>query len=225
MTQGFPGLLLDTGDTLMSREKRKKKEKSYRFLVFFLEGDIWSKKFSYKEIDVDGTVPSSQHVHWNLHSLCQLSLFLLFADKLISTGTLCVRPQVELAEFCHVDAESRQSPGITWECWELEVLKAKWKLCGGVSVTLWDVSFHQASLSLWPCHLGKQMILMRDGSLSPGTEHTHTAAIVLHCPCCPLEVTGASHYANTDTRKKKGGGVTRNGSNLGLHYRRGFKNG
>lgn len=82
-----------------------------------------------------------------------------------------------------------------------------WKQSGRVSVTLWDVSFHQASLSLWPCHLGKQMILMRDGSLSPGTQRAHTAAIVLHCPCCPLEVTGAAHYANTHT-KERGGGVT-----------------
>lgn len=40
------------------------------------------------------------------------------------------------------------------------------------------------------------MILMRDGSLSPGTKHAHTAPIVLHCPCCPLEVTDTAHYAN-----------------------------
>lgn len=55
------------------------------------------------------------------------------------------------------------------------------------------------------------MILMRDGSLSPGTERTHTAAIVLHCPRCPLEVTGAAHYANTQTHTKK---VAGNGSNF-----------
>lgn len=40
------------------------------------------------------------------------------------------------------------------------------------------------------------MILMRDGSLSPGTKRAHTAPIVLHCPRCPLEVTDTAHYAN-----------------------------
>lgn len=54
-----------------------------------------------------------------------------------------------------------------------------------MSVTLQDESFHQATLLLWPCHLGKQMILMRDGSLSPGTNtHTHCSHCV-HCPCPP----------------------------------------
>lgn len=43
------------------------------------------------------------------------------------------------------------------------------------------------------------MILMRDGSLSPGTKHTHTAPIVLHCPFCPLGVTDTAHYANIHT--------------------------
>lgn len=47
------------------------------------------------------------------------------------------------------------------------------------------------------------MILMRDGSLSPGTERAHTAAIVLHCPGCPLEV---AHAVSTQIHTKRSGG-------------------
>lgn len=114
-----------------------------------------------------------------------------------------------------------RSPSITAGIWiPVKPRYHQWVLGAGasegrVSVTLWDVSFHQASLSLWPCHLGKQMILMRDGSLSPGTERAHTAAIVLHCPGWPLEVADAAHYANTHTKKKCG--VTGNGPNLVQH--------
>lgn len=58
-------------------------------------------------------------------------------------------------------------------------------LCGRMSVTLQDESFHQASLLPWPCHLGKQMILMRDGSLSPGTKHTHCSHCATMSPLPP----------------------------------------
>lgn len=61
---------------------------------------------------------------------------------------------------------------------------------GRMCVTLQDESFHQASLLLWPCHLGKQMILMRDGSLSTGTKHTHCS----HCATLSLLPPGSHRH-------------------------------
>lgn len=71
-----------------------------------------------------------------------------------------------------------------YHLWELGtwLQEPQWALRGRMSVTLQDESFHQASLLLWPCHLGKQMTLMRDGSLSPGTKCTHCS----HCATLSL---------------------------------------
>lgn len=82
-------------------------------------------------------------------------------------------------------------------------------------VTLWNKSFHQvsspsspASLSLPfppslpspdPAIWGKQMILMRDGSKSPGTERARACVpplIVRHRPRCPVPDTDTVCCAN-----------------------------
>lgn len=82
---------------------------------------------------------------------------------------------------------------------------------GVIASAAWQNECHPAGRVLssgFPLTLtlpsGKQMILMRDSSLSPGTQQAHTGPIVLHCPCCPLEVTNRTLHkrAHSDGQRE-----------------------
>lgn len=97
-----------------------------------------------------------------------------------------------------VRAETLASGVIASAAWQNECHPAGRVLSSGFPLTLTLPS-------------GKQMILMRDSSLSPGTQQAHTGPIVLHCPCCSLEITNTAHHVNVHTVTDKERYTTRRG--------------